>query len=485
VKYALFALSLAACAPNEIAPATPVYADVAPLFSRECISCHASDAPAAGWSAERYLDVIACPAGEGPAVEPPDDSTLSRALDRADHQGLLDERELALVRAWVEAGAPSSRGEMHPVGWADPRSDEFHGRALREERWASILDASTPTWCARCHDGADVDRRVPAPGATSCTSCHADDDGPLACSSCHGTPGRPYPPRDACFHPGEAPGAHAAHVERGFECTLCHGARDVASLGTSEHGDGTVQVAFDARAGEGASWDGDARTCTNACHTRGGTMEEPSWDATGLDCSSCHQSPPADHYPGTCDRCHAEASADGTALRAGALHLNGVVDLGDGSGTCAACHGSASDPAPATAAHPAHRAPRIAAPFDCAECHAVPSEVHDAGHLDGTVDVALGALARARGATPSYDGETCSGVACHGAGLAGGTHPSPRWRADTIAGECGACHGTPPPAPHTENTDCGASLCHGGGVAPGPRITELGRVTHVDGRITP
>ena len=48
---------------------------------------------------------------------------------------------------------------------------------------------------------------------------------------------------------------------------------------------------------------------------------------------------------------------------------------------------------------------------------------------------------------------------CHGASLAGGTNPTPRW-ATGEAGQatCGSCHGVPPPAPHPTGTDCAS--CH-------------------------
>jgi predicted CxxxxCH...CXXCH cytochrome family protein len=208
---------------------------------------------------------------------------------------------------------------------------------------------------------------------------------------------------------------------------------------------------------------------------------------TGLDCGSCHQSPPPAHYPGPCSACHAEASDDGTSLRAGPLHANGTVDLGDGTGGCGACHGNGDDPTPSSGAHPAHAHPAIAAPFACAECHRVPTDVRSPGHLDATLgaEVTFGALASARGAVPQYAAGSCREVACHGAGLTGGTRTAPPWLAGDPAGACGACHGIPPPAPHSPSVDCGASLCHGGAIAPGPSFTDLGRNAHVDGTVQP
>ena len=117
----------------------------------------------------------------------------------------------------------------------------------------------------------------------------------------------------------------------------------------------------------------------------------------------------------------------------------------------------------------------------------MPSAIDDAGHFDDAIgaEVVFGALASARGAAPVYANSECSNVACHGAGLGGGAHVTPRWGGDLAAGRCGACHGVPPPAPHTSSADCSASICHGGAIAPGPRLTELGRMAHVDGRVDP
>ncbi len=485
MRRALFALFLAACSAREIPPREPVFADVAPLLMRECAECHGGEAPAAGWRVDGYVNVVACPIGAGSAVEPPDQGApILRALERDDHRGLFDDRETALVRAWVAAGAPARVGAAHPGGFVDPRSAEFHGRALREARWAPILDASDPFPCARCHESSSEPRDAgTAPGASACTSCHSDEGGVFACSTCHGAQGRAYPPRDLCFHADEAPsaGAHRAHAEHNIDCAVCHGERDIDGLARSEHGDGAVQVILEA-------WDAPTRTCASSCHARGGAgPSAPSWDAEiTLECGSCHASPPADHYPGPCSACHDEAADDGASLRAGPLHANGTVDLGDGTGGCGACHGAGDDPWPTSGAHPAHARPAIAAPFDCSECHRVPLDVLAPGHLDDTLgaEVTFGALASARGASPQYDGG-CREVACHGAGLGGGTRTDPPWRAGDLARTCGACHGVPPPAPHTSVVDCGASICHGGAIAPGPSFTEIGRTAHVDGIVQP
>lgn len=478
------------CEARDLPAREPRFADVEPLLRRACAPCHGETEAQAGWRAERYLEVIGCPDGSGPAVEPPDETApILSALERPDHADLLEPDERELLTAWVRSGAVARRGAAHPPGWVDPRSSDFHGSALAEGGWVRMLDPRSAGACATCHEAPLVDGGAGAPGATPCASCHREEGGPLACSTCHGRPGRPHPPPDPCFHPDAGSGgAHAAHFDAGVGCPVCHGERRADELGRSEHGDGIVQVTLDPDvAGEGARWDAASGACASACHDRGGAgPAEPAWgDELELDCGSCHRSPPDDHYAGACDGCHREASADGTELMATELHANGRVDLGDGSGECGACHGSGTDPWPLDPSHQAHREPELSEPFACSECHEVPATIDRVGHFDDTVgpEVRFGALASARGSAPRLDAGTCREVACHGAGLGGGAATSPSWGGGPAFASCGACHGLPPPPPHTNASTCGATLCHGAAVSPGPRLTEAGRRVHVDGDV--
>jgi predicted CxxxxCH...CXXCH cytochrome family protein len=173
-------------------------------------------------------------------------------------------------------------------------------------------------------------------------------------------------------------------------------------------------------------------------------------------------------------------------LSGGPLHLNGKVDLGDGSGQCGACHGTGDSPWPGTASHPAHQNPTIAEPLACSSCHVVPATVLDPVHLDGTVHVVFSGLATARGATPVWSGTQCTNVACHGANLA---DPAavPAWGdASGVQAECGACHGIPP-SQHTTSTSCDRSDCHGSETtldpSGAPHISASGKVLHIDGVI--
>jgi predicted CxxxxCH...CXXCH cytochrome family protein len=482
-------------------PQPPVYAvEVAPILQRRCAGCHSGDSPQAGWSATSFLAAISCVSPSGaPATLPPGArAPILVALDVPPHVGLLAASERNVVAAWVAAVAPAFSGPVHTPDIIDPRSPGFHGALLRAARWTPMLDAQDPNACGRCHEGAPARPEgvsLPAPGAPACTSCHDQPEGVLACNTCHGSGAHVYPPRDPCFFPADAAraGAHAAHVQAsvvrssGLACSTCH---PIPGPGVIEgrHGNGVADVTFDpAVVASGASYDAASGACAVSCHNRGGARSRPRWDeTTPMGCNDCHRSPPAGHFPGPCTNCHQETNATGTALRPGPLHVNGRVDLGDGSGQCGACHGRGDDPWPSAGAHPAHESPSIAAAIACSTCHPVPSTVIDALHLDGVIHVSFSGLALARGSLPQWDGTSCSQVACHGANLPD-PPAMPAWD-DTLGGAaaCGTCHGIPP-TQHTASTSCDRATCHGSEImqdpSGSPLITAGGKALHVDGVI--
>jgi predicted CxxxxCH...CXXCH cytochrome family protein len=482
--------------------AAPVFdTDVAPILEAHCVSCHGGANPAGGWTASTFLGAIGCVADSGaPATLPASSAApIVAALDTSPHRGLLSDAERSTLVAWVAAGTPEFEDGVHDPGVGDPRSSAFHGTGLRAARWAPMLNAGDPNACGRCHDGtpsgAPPGVTSSAPGAPSCTSCHDQPGGALACSTCHGSGTLAYPPRDRCFFPGDAAnaGAHAAHAQpsealpAGVACSTCHPMPGEPVIG-GYHGNGSVEVTFDPKVVVGeASFDRATETCAVYCHDQGGKRPRPTWtETTPMGCADCHGSPPASHYAGACSNCHAEANRAGTALTGGPLHLNGNVDLGNGSGLCGACHGTGNSPWPTTGAHAAHQSPTISEPAACADCHVVPSTILDPVHLDGTVHVTFSGLATARASFPTWDGSRCSEVACHGANLA---DPAavPAWN-DTSGAQakCGACHGIPP-TDHTPSTDCNRADCHGSEVSLGtngmPSITPSGLALHVDGII--
>jgi len=161
---------------------------------------------------------------------------------------------------------------------------------------------------------------------------------------------------------------------------------------------------------------------------------------------------------------------------------------GSGGSGCTTCHGDASrdeatallqsaPPAPdAAGAHQAHLHAGIAGrAVACAECHVVPT---DTAHVNGAKEVTFGPAwsldggAAARSATAG----TCT-TYCHGPSLGGGPAASPAWTASGPLA-CGACHGAPPPPPHTASTACAS--CHPGTVDGAGAIIAAGGL-HVNG----
>lgn len=506
-------VALGACRERRAQPApAPVYdGDVASLLARRCTRCHGLADAAAEVVLDSYLALFSCGADGAPAIgrrgdaggAQPDAGTAASALlavlERDDHADLLAAPERARLAAWLTAGAPLRSHGVHAPGILDPRSRDWHGRLAAVERYAPLRVSARADACGRCHDGAPVVPRArtsAAADAPACNECHREPEGVLACGTCHGDgASRGAPPRDRCLFPDAAAAdAHRAHLKpprlggAALVCGTCHPAADAALR--ERHADGFLDVMFDrARAGTAADFELETRRCAVACHDRGGARARPRFSETGpLGCGDCHGAPPAQHYPGACDGCHAEANADGSALRATVLHLNGEVDVGDGDGSCGECHGQGDDPLPRSPSHELHRDSTLGVAIDCEDCHTVPEHVLDDGHLDRgaatPADVVFGARARAFAQQPSYRDGTCRDVACHGAGVGDDLERALRWDEPAAQG-CSGCHGLPPAGDHPQDARCASTLCHGAAVSAGtpPQLTPLGRARHIDGKV--
>ena len=467
---------------RQTSSAPPTFdANVTAVLGQRCVSCHGGSTPEAGWRASSYVETIACVTGGRPAVLPSNGGApILTVLADATHNTLLSPAERATLSAWVSAGAPKFSSGTHAPSFVDPRSPASHGRLLRAKHWSPMLDPNDAEACGRCHDGAPsrpADVTSAAAGAPACTTCHTEPGGALGCNTCHGqgageaVPAVAFPPRDVCFFPEDAtiPTAHAVHVDatpahaNGIPCSTCHPAVGAPVIGGT-HGDGIVEV-----------------TCTLGCHALGGKRPSPTWtETTPMTCNDCHLSPPANHFAGSCTGCHREANATGTGfLVPPILHINGKVDLGDGSGKCGACHGTGDSPWPSTSAHPGHQAPTNANPVPCASCHVVPTAFGvGTGHpRGGPAIVAFSGLAVTGGTPAAFSGGSCSATYCHGTAMPVWTDPS------GAAQACGTCHALPPPAPHPASPAC--DLCHHDAIVTpsGPQIAPLWKNLHINGVI--
>lgn len=362
---------------------------------------------------------------------------------------------------------PTDSGGVHPLGWTQKASPEFHATWLKTNKFP--LDR-----CQKCH-GDDYAGGVVG---VSCSkaNCHSDADSgvaiaPTACTTCHGSNGTPRPNT----------GAHYKHVPF---CDTCHTVPTPAQIQQHANGDEASLVHFGSfAANDAGAFDLASKTCTNTyCH---GTSSPPWTNPTPLDCNGCHKAPPDDHSRwsrlitsnASCANCHPDPSKDPEH----ATHVNGRVDVTVTD--CTTCHGSSGHPNPpvdlsggtnptsrGVGAHERHLDPsladRVTNALPCNDCHVVPSNVMDPGHVDTQqtkVRFPFGG---------SYDSakSTCS-VWCH-------FDRTPTWT-DNSGGAraCDACHGFPPvktrantPHPSVVGDLAVCQLCH-----------VFSKATHVNG----
>ena len=180
--------------------------------------------------------------------------------------------------------------------------------------------------------------------------------------------------------------------------------------------------------------------------------------------------------------------------------------------TCVYCHGSigrvgilpgtdpllaSAPPSPpsgkpdaVTGAHQVHLNPPVdgapRGPLACSECHVVPGNLSHATNPPAN-PVQFGALATARGATPTYHPLDlgCAAVYCHGNfdfnGVVG-ANATPVWTATGLT--CGSCHGMPPtghPALAGTVTAATCNQCHPSSVKADGTI-DLTSGAHLNGQ---
>lgn len=417
-----------------------------------------------------------------------------RVAPRASGVWVVALAALALSCGTPRDVTPGKGVRVHSPGILDSRdASEWHGALLRDAGWQFSS-------CTVCHGGDFAGRD----GAPSCLKCHTG--GPTTCDTCHGS---------------QLGDAHPAHVRgttqgRPVDCAACHPTpQSYRDPGHLFEADGSLRTApiriqFGPLAGQSAprgirlpapAFSVEDRRCDNIyCHgapfgDARALNTSPTWRAAPEQaaCGTCHGVPPASHDPAQthCVRCHNRTVDTGNNIRQGGLHMNGRVDVGDGSATCYACHGSSASIAPPTdiggnsdpsalgvGVHQSHlqATHRLRGPIACGDCHIVPASVQSPGHIDPVLPAsvfpggaAFGGIAAADGAAPRWDRQTarCSDVYCHGAGqrasddTATGLLRAPQW---TVTGQayCGSCHGIPPrDAAHAATlrlTDC--VTCH-------------------------
>jgi uncharacterized membrane protein len=99
--------SAAATASTSTGGSTAVtWAEVSPIFTTKCGMCHSAALATNGLNLSTYADAMKG-AADGPVILPSDaaNSKLFQVQSKGGHPGQLSAEELALVRAWIEAGA--------------------------------------------------------------------------------------------------------------------------------------------------------------------------------------------------------------------------------------------------------------------------------------------------------------------------------------------------------------------------------------------
>lgn len=454
--------------------------------------------------------------------------------ENVDDEGHVDALPAELT--WGELASADGAKPSWDHGTATCSGTYCHGATLSggsdtEPDWTRV-DGSQAS-CGSCHGAPPPS---PHPASDQCQSCHdktlsADgtidvaggyhmngqlEASSLECNACHGNEVNAAPPVSlggSSDTADPAVGAHQSHlldseIRKAIPCEECHVVP--ANVDDEDHlGESPAELTWGVLATSGGltpEWDGDNNRCANTyCHgggLSGGVDTEPLWtvvDGSQAACGSCHGAPPPSPHPAEtdCSQCHpGTANAAGQIDVEGGLHINGVVDLGDIP--CNYCHGNDVNAAPPVSvsgssdtndtevgAHQSHvQDSGVRKAVLCEECHVVPENVGDEGHLgESPAELVWGPLATTGGLSPTWDrgADTCSNTYCHGASLDGGARIEPVWtQVDGTQTTCGSCHGYPPPPPHSTYTDC--KLCHPGTVNAAGQIDVDGG-KHIDGTV--
>ena len=372
--------------------------------------------PAASYDLSSYLGMLGIPLPLDPNATNPNppaiagdaNSRLVQILDPATTDEIRAQFSALAptVSLWVaQCGLSFFDSPVHSGGILNPADPGFHGRLIADAGWDFPL-------CASCH-GSDFSGGT---SGVSCLTCHTSPGGPTSCNTCHGLP------------PGDR--SHFTHVDGGmlhkpFGCTECHVVpHTYTDPGHLYDADGGVLVGHAVvifpdggladtpgfmRQGPPV-FDPTSQTCSSVhCHgdTLGdsnATNTKPNWNApwTGqAACGTCQGLPPSDHGTNSavCSLCHGLFVDANRNFINPALHIDGVVSLGNGDETCSACHGSATSSAPPPRAPAGNTvlppsasgrtpgppaSPESTAGPDprCGDCHLVPQVPSDPGHTD-------------------------------------------------------------------------------------------------------
>ncbi len=421
----------------------------------------------------------------------------------------------------------SGETDIHPAGWDQPASPDFHGAYLK----ARSYDTKE---CQPCH-AARLN------GGTSNTSCF----------KCHAL----YPHTAGWTQPASA-NFHGVFLKAmGYdarECQACHGA---AYTGGAS---GVSCFGCHASYPHGAQWNTGGAAGSHGLYLKGKSWNDTECQAchgpdyaggmSGVSCIACHDPyPHAVRFPSgrhtnylypngyplaVCRTCHGSDYAGGntgvSCMQPGChVDQNGVPKSPE---ACNTCHGIFRAPASdflssappkgvlgdtaqtyvGVGAHEKHlRTGTLGLPLKCQECHVVPATLTQPGHIDTKLPAevvmqdTLAGLVTGNGAVhpvPSWNGIafTCASTYCHGnwmlkkstsaypwiynptdSVMVGNMANAPVWTGGSAQAACGTCHGLPPQG-HT--AALGACVnCHSDVVDANMQIIDQSK--HINGKI--
>lgn len=210
-------------------------------------------------------------------------------------------------------------------------------------------------------------------------------------------------------------------------------------------------------------------------------IRENNWDMT--ECKKCHG---IDYAGGisnnSCNRCHRNSPE-----------------------ACNVCHGGNANAAPpsdvsgspvAVGAHQTHLIGNISAGIECTECHIVPKNYNDPGHIDfsgsdvhpqkvffnaslaNTITKGRNSSSMTANFINNRQDIECANTYCHG-NFSNGNNYTPKWTKGSSDANCGSCHSLTPPLPHPQVMACFA--CHDGVVDP--RMNIIDKSKHINGKL--
>jgi len=159
---------------------------------------------------------------------------------------------------------------QHPEGWADKTSPNFHGKFLQKNNFNLNM-------CKLCHT-TDFTGGITG---QSCFECHTSKAGPEACNTCHGNfnnPNQINPPRAIngdTLTTYRGVGAHQSHlsendIRQPVDCNSCHIVPKTFEDKTHIDGTPHAEVTFHGLAlnqGDKPIYDSNSLKCSNVyCH---------------------------------------------------------------------------------------------------------------------------------------------------------------------------------------------------------------------------